>query len=146
MKKKFLKIKQKIKQELRILERKVYISFYKKTNGDFKPVNSTERKIIKIVGKTLSDSETVIQYNKDNGKYYAKQKSAEMLIILDCNEKEITIINHIYEYNIKLSFRVSGFLYTMFNKETSKRCSDTETEYRKNIKNSLDSIISRINN
>lgn len=129
---------------MRRLIRMLCVEFHKKINS-YAPISPAERRAIIITSKLLNDKTSEILMCPTNDKYYIKYDDGRIFIIFNTLLKEINIINHKYDYNIKLSSRVTVSLYRKFIKEIEERRAKMEDDYRINVKNSLDSIIENIN-
>lgn len=106
-----------------------------------KNVSKTEREVISIFNMLVnhSDSELLIHPGE---KYYIKSNKAGIFVTLSKRDREISIINHVYGYNVSLSERVLFGLLKTFMNEVENRRIKMEYEYKNNIQHSL-SIIAK---
>jgi hypothetical protein len=88
-----------------------------------------------------ADSELLI--SPLSGRYFLKNDRKQILIIL--TEYELVVINHVFGYNIKISQKLQRSLYQAFVSEVEQRRTAMENVFRQNVKHSLQSIISHIN-
>jgi hypothetical protein len=65
-------------------------------------------------------------------------------ILIIMTEYDITIINHIFGYNVRVSQKTFRNLYSTFIKTVEHRRTLMETEYKNNVKHSIQTIIKRI--
>jgi len=131
--------------KLRRFFQKINIFFIKKINlkGKHK-LNDNEFEASIIFRKLLSDSNTELLTSPLSGKFYLKCSKRNILVILSDNQ--ISIINHIYGYNVY----VQNFLYerleNLFIEEVEKRRIKMEEEFRRNVQHSLKNIINTFRN
>ena len=76
-------------------------------------------------------------------KRYVKNDERQVLLILD--NYEITLINHVFSYTIRISQKTAKQLVDTFNTETEKRRLEMESEFKNNVRHSLQTIISSLN-
>lgn len=76
-------------------------------------------------------------------KRYVKNDDRRVLLILD--NYEITLINHVFSYTIRISQKTANQLAETFNVETEKRRLQMESEFKNNVRHSLQTIISSLN-
>jgi hypothetical protein len=107
-------------------------------------LNVTELEVSIIFRKLLKDSSTELLISPLSGKYYLKSPKKEMLIILSNNE--LSIINHIYGYNVYIPNFLQERLRESFIDELEKRRFSMEEEFKKNVQHSLKNIINTFQN
>lgn len=121
--------------------RKVYLWFTRKFNPQqFEHVTRTERDALMIFNTLVhhQDSDLLIRPSYD--KYYIKSNKTGIFITLSTYSPEISIINHVYGYNVKISNRVARNMEKTFVNEVEKRRLKMENEYKDNIEHSLNHI------
>jgi hypothetical protein len=102
--------------------------------------SESEREAILIFRRLLKVPESDILTSPLTGKYYIRTE--DLLVVL--GNGRVSIVNHVYGYDIPLSQRAERKLIDMFLEETEKRRSAMEQEYRGNVQHSLKTIISRL--
>lgn len=112
----------------------------------FDPKHSTkiskeERYFMIIVTHLLKSKNSELLMVPDMNKFYIKSDDGTLFIIIDLLMNEGIAINHVFGYNIKLSPRVSLYVYDKFIHEVEIRRNNMENEYRNNIQNSLHAVV-----
>lgn len=87
------------------------------------------------------DSELLI--SPLSNKKYVKNETKRLLLILDGHE--LTVINHVFSYNIDISQKTNLSLSGAFEIEVEKRRLDMEKSFRENVKHSLKTIMTKLN-
>lgn len=116
---------------------------------DFQKITKTERDALSIFNLLVHDSESELLIKPSNDKFYVKSTKTGIFITLlipglSNNSAEISIINHIYSYNVKINSRVAKNMEATFIKEVEKRRLIMENEYKNNIQYSLHHIANTI--
>lgn len=102
--------------------------------------SESEHEAIIIFRRLLKTPDSDILTSPLTSKYYIR--TAELLVVLGTGR--ISIVNHVYGYDIPLSQRAERKLIDLFLDETEKRRSAMEAEYRGNVQHSLKTIIQRL--
>lgn len=102
--------------------------------------SESEHEAIVIFRRLLKTPDSDILTSPLTNKYYIR--TADLLVVL--GNGRISIVNHVYGYDIPLSQRAERKLIDLFLEETEKRRSAMEEEYRGNVQHSLKSIIERL--
>ena len=92
--------------------------------------------------RMIKDHTSELLISPISSKYYVKNDDLRILIIM--TEYDITIINHIFGYNVRVSQKTFRNLYNTFIKTVEHRRTLMETEYKNNVKHSIQTIIKRI--
>jgi hypothetical protein len=108
---------------------------------EVKQLTRTERESFSIFSNLVKHSESELLINPV-GKYYIKSPKVGIFITLDTHNREISIINHVYGYNVGLNERLLNRMESIFKDEVENRRVRMEEEYTKNIQHSL-SIIAK---
>jgi hypothetical protein len=106
-------------------------------------VTSSEKDAALLFKKMLMKQDSELLISPISGKYFLKNDHKELLIIL--TDYEMIVINHVFGYTIKISQKTHRSLYQAFVNEVEHRRTEMEMAFRKNVKHSLQSIISHIN-
>lgn len=106
----------------------------------FQKITKTEKDAMDIFNSLVKDSESELLIHPYLDKYYIKSAKTGIFIILITQIPEISIINHIYGYNVKLSARVSNNMIKTFLGEVENKRLSMEKEYTDNIQYSLNHI------
>ena len=105
--------------------------------------NSSELEAALLFKKMLVKADSELLISPLSGRYFLKNDRNQILIIL--TEYELVVINHVFGYNIKISQKLQRSLYQAFVSEVEQRRTAMENVFRQNVKHSLQSIISHIN-
>lgn len=137
-----------MKKELHLTKRflqKIGIRFIRMMNIDrVKGMTEAEREAGGILRKLMSDDENELLTSPTTGKYYVKCNKKSMLLVL--GDGELSIINHVYGYNVHLAPRVEQLFREQFLDEIEKRRESMESEFRNSVKHSLKEIYKNLEN
>lgn len=124
----------------------VFIIWLKKffSPNDFEEITKTERDAISIFNILVKNSKSELLIYPADDKYYIKSADAGIFIMLSTNQSEISIINHVYGYNVRLGHRALSSMTKTFLNEVEKRRTQMEQEYTSNIQHSLNHITKTI--
>lgn len=111
---------------------------------DRQQISDAEYEAFAIFRKMLKDTENELLTSPLSGKYYLKSDAQSMLLIL--GNGQLSIVNHVYGYNVPLSQRTERKMHDAFLEEVEQRRSEMEAEFTANIKHSLKTIINRLDN
>jgi len=112
---------------------------------EFEQVTRTERDALYIFNTLVRHPDSDLLIHPSGCKYYVKSPNTGIFItITTSNSPEISIINHVYGYNVKISGRVLKNMERLFYKEVDKRRIEMEDEYNSNIQHSLNHIAQTI--
>ena len=124
---------------------KIGIRFIRMMNIDrVKGMTEAEREAGGILRKLMVDEQTDLLTSPTTGKYYVKCNKRSMLLVL--GDGELSIINHVYGYNVHLSQRVEHLFREQFLDEIEKRRESMESEFRNSVKHSLKEIYKNLEN
>lgn len=132
-----------IKHVLKKLELKLY-KFFNKSNT--LPLSKEERCALIIVGKLLLNKGSELLMYPSLNRFYIKSDDNGIFVVVTSDPNEITIINHVYCYNVKLGERLYNKIYDMFMEEVKRRRLAMEKEYTDNIQHSLMNVVSKLTN
>jgi hypothetical protein len=77
-------------------------------------------------------------------KFYLKSPKMGIFLTISGNLSEISIINHVYGYNVKVGSRALKSITKSFMEEVEKRRLQMESEYTENIQHSLSNLAKTI--
>ena len=77
-------------------------------------------------------------------RYYIKCEPLGMFVVINMGTSEVSIINHVYSYHVKMSKRAMSTVTDNFIAETEKRRLAMEKEYTSNIQFSLRTVSNNI--
>lgn len=122
---------------------RIYIKI-KKINNPSRNYKKTEAEIdsCAIFRKLVRDKDSELLISPLSEKYYVKR--GDILVILESHQ--ISIINHIYGYNIPINKKVSDLLIKFFFNEVELRRNNMEQDYRNNVIHSLKSLFESLSN
>jgi hypothetical protein len=124
---------------------KIGIILTKKINFQGKEkLNDNELEASILFRKLLIEPGTELLTSPLSGKFYLKSLKKDMLVILSSNQ--ISIINHIYGYNVSVPSFLYERLKNVFIEEVERRRFKMEEEFRKNVQHSLKNIINSLKN
>lgn len=105
--------------------------------------SQSEREAASIFRKLLKEPESELLTSPLSGKYYLRAEDKSILLVL--GNGQISIVNHVYGYNVPLSQKCEKLLTVNFLEEVEDRRTKMETEYNSNIQHSLKTIIKNLN-
>jgi hypothetical protein len=124
---------------------KIIIWIGKKINpNNFKQISKIERDVLLIFNHLVKDPNSDLNIHPSYNKYYVKSSIKGIFISISVIQSEISIINHVYGYNVKVSHRVLRNIEDTFKKEIEYRINKMEHEYTNNIQHSLNHIVQTI--
>jgi gas vesicle protein len=103
-----------------------------------------EREGINICRKLVAKRESTLLISPISGKRYIKSEDGQIFIVIE--DLQITIVNHQYSYNIRISDKTYQKIRGFFDTEVERRREDMETEIRSNVKHSLYTIYKNLTN
>lgn len=106
------------------------------------PYEDSELEASMLFRRMIKDHTSELLTSPLSNKFYVKNDDLRILIIM--TEYDIQIINHIFGYNVRISQKTFRNLHSSFIKKVEHRRSMMETEYKNNVKHSLQTIIKRI--
>lgn len=104
--------------------------------------DNSEREASSVFKKMIKLSNSELLISPLLNKQYVKNEDNRILIILD--QTELTVINHVFGYNINLSPKTYKNLYNAFIREVEIRRNEMEASFRNNVKHSLKTLITKI--
>ena len=108
----------------------------------YEEVESHEKTAFKICLKLISDKDSDFMIAPMSQKRFIINEKLNLFILIDYGRVEIT--NHIFHYDVKLSTRDYERITYLYDTETEKRRTNTETTIKLNIKNTLDKVYQAI--
>lgn len=111
---------------------------------EFDKVTRTERDSIYIFNALVKHEDSDLLIHPSGHKYYIKSAKTGIFITISTDTHEISIINHVYGYNVRISPRVLKNMEKIFYTEVNKRRLGMESEYKNNIQHSLTNIAQTI--
>lgn len=128
-------------------KRKLKLMFTKLWTSNLRTeITVDERNIIRIVRKLLNEPETEPLLNPLLSEYYLENPIRDMLVIINIDNDEITIINGVYCYIVKLSARVLNVLIKDFENVVTNRREEIKAKYASHITNNLENVIKKLEN
>lgn len=114
----------------------------------YEPISKTERESMIIFNSLIKHPTSELLIHPSHDKYYIKSPSTGIFITLTSlgtmNSTEVSIINHVYGYNVRLGQRASNIMIKSFLMEVDKRRLQMEDDYKNNIQHSLHHIAKTI--
>lgn len=130
-----------MKNSFRRSLKKSVIWFKKKTSPlMYEPVTKTERDAIYICNALVKDPNSDLLMHPAHDKYYIKSPQTGIFVTISTHNPEISIINHVYGYNVRLGNRALNNMIKTFLTEVENRRLKMENEYKENIQHSLHDI------
>ena len=128
---------------LKRFTQKVGIRFTRMMNPlDREILSNSERDASAIFRKLLKDQESELLTSPLSGKYYLKSPDKDMLLVL--GNGNLSIVNHVYGYDVRLSQKAEKKLTETFLNEVEHRRKKMEEEYSQNVQHSLKTIIEKL--
>jgi len=127
-----------------------FVRFSVKTKRWFKnnPLNQkreltkNETICLSICRKLISHPESVFLIAPVSLKRYIKNEPLGLFVVLDVTQ--VTITNHVYHYDVRLTYDEWDKLRKIYDSKTEKIRQDYETEIRSQIVFSLSSILKKV--
>jgi hypothetical protein len=118
----------------------------KKRNNqkEIKTTDPVEQKGIEIFNSLLKDKDSVLHTAPLSAERFIENARLEMFIILSYNR--LTIINSVYQYEIRISEKIEDQLQGIFNETQEKRAQVIKRKSTNKVKQSLDTIIEVLKN
>ncbi len=112
---------------------------------DMKPIITEEEQIcVDICSKLVDIRETKLTIAPISGKRFLKNDEKDIFIVI--HQRTISIINHVYSYNVYVESDSSyDKIIKNFDKELENRREVLEQEIKSNIKHSLTQILKNLN-
>ena len=105
--------------------------------------DSAERDAAQVFRRMVKSEASDLLISPISHKKYVKNDEKQVLLILD--NYEITLINHVFSYTIRISQKTARNLSETFDIETENRRLQMETEFKNNVRHSLQTIITNLN-
>lgn len=112
--------------------------------NNYSGISKTERDAIKIFNTLVSHPTSELLTDPLSDKYYIKSTKTGIFVTISVHSTEISIINHVYGYNVKISNRTTRSMKNTILTEIEKRRIELEEEYKNNIQHSLNYIAKTI--
>lgn len=106
------------------------------------PKNSNEMTCVSICRKLISHPDSEFAIAPISDKKYIKNKTLGLFVVL--GERQISITNHVYHYDVIVSQREWDKLISNYNQKTEKIRQEYELEIHSQIKHSLRSILDKV--
>lgn len=130
---------------MKLTKKKLNIWLYKALNRDVSNrLTKKERYAVIIVNKLIKYPGSDMRLHPSMDKFYIKCDPLKMFVVIDMHTSEVSIINHVYGYNVKLSKRALDMVVDNFVAETEKQRLAMEEEYTSNIQYSLRTVSNNI--
>ena len=107
-------------------------------------IDKAERDVMIIFNTLVRHNESELLMHPSGDKFYLKSPKMGIFLTISGNLSEISIINHIYGYNVKVGPRVLKNITNAFTQEVEKRRLQMEKEYNENIQHSLSNLAKTI--
>lgn len=104
-----------------------------------KKLTSTQLEASIIFRKLILNSDTDMLISPISGRYYLKNANKDILIVMSASN--ISIINHIFGYDVSIPSHLHDKLKEIFEEEVENRRCNMEEEYRKNVRHSLKQVL-----
>lgn len=107
-------------------------------------LTKTEKDASIVFTKLLLDPKTELLISPLSSRYYLKNDDRKLLIVL--SNMNLSIINHIFGYDVMISVYTFERLRNILNKEVEKRRQKMEDEYRNNVRHNLQQVVKNLKN
>ena len=124
------------------LIRRIYVKWILKTRYKNIKTNDTEKTSLSICRYLISHESSKFLIAPISGKRYVKNEILGLFIILD--DRQISITNHLYHYDITVNDRDWDRLRLMYDNKTERIRQQFEDEIMVQIHNSLTDIKNKI--
>jgi hypothetical protein len=102
-------------------------------------LSKTEIEASILFRKLISDPKTDLLISPISSKYYLRNDDRKLLVVL--GNMNISIINHIFGYDVSIPSYLQENLKSIFNDEVENRRQKMEEEYRNNVRHNLQQVI-----
>jgi hypothetical protein len=102
-------------------------------------LSKTEIEASILFRKLISDPKTDLLISPISSKYYLRNDDRKLLVVL--GNMNISIINHIFGYDVSIPSYLQENLKSIFNDEVENRTQKMEEEYRNNVRHNLQQVI-----
>jgi hypothetical protein len=124
-----------------LLKTSIKLKNWEQTSSQNHPTE-TQKVALSICRKLIKDETSVLLIAPKSNKKYIENERLDIFIVIDGDE--ISIINHVYNYIIKLSFRDNMRINHFFDHETEIRRNDYEQTIKNRIEYSLHTILDKL--
>ena len=124
-----------------LLKTAVRMKHWEHSNNEPKP-SETQKVALSICRKLIKDDTSVLLIAPKSNKKYIENERLDIFIVIDGDE--ISIINHVYNYVIKLSYRDNIRINHFFDHETEQRRNEYEQVIKSRIEYSLHTILDKL--
>jgi len=125
-----------------------YVSWKLKTRyrwlSEQQKITEAEKVCLSICRNMISHQGSKFLIAPLSGKRYIKNDTLGLFIILD--ERTVSITNHVYHYDVRISERDWDRICTMYDSKTEKIRQEYESEIMKQIQHSLVNLHEKIRN
>ena len=132
---------------LRRLRKKInykIVKFFRNLTSNDRPIlEDNERICTSVCRKLINHPNSKFLIAPLSMKRYIKNSELELFIVLQ--DRQISITNHVYHYDVVISNRNWERVTTMYDNKTEKIRQEFETEMSSQIKHSLSTILSKLN-
>jgi hypothetical protein len=134
-----------MKHKFKRFFQKIGIFLVKKVNiSNRQKLTKTELEAGIVFRKLVKNKNTELLISPYSGKCYLRNNDKNILIVLSSNN--ISIINHIFGYDISIPNHLYENLRNTFNETVEFRRSEMEEEYRSNVRHSIQQVIKSLKN
>jgi hypothetical protein len=124
-----------------LLKTAVKMKHWEHSTNQPKP-SETQKVALSICRKLIKDETSVLLIAPKSNKKYIENERLDIFIVIDGDE--ISIINHVYNYIIKLSYRDNIRINHFFDHETEVRRNEYEQVIKNRIEYSLHTILDKL--
>ena len=131
---------------LRRLRKKInykIVKFFRNLTSNDRPIlEDNERICASVCRKLINHPSSKFLIAPLSMKRYIKNSELELFIVLQ--DRQISITNHVYHYDVVISNRNWERVTTMYDNKTEKIRQEFENEMSSQIKHSLSTILSKL--
>lgn len=129
-----------MKHKLKRIIQKLGIILIKKFyHAGREKLSKTEIEASIVFTKLISDPKTDLLISPISSKYYLRNNDRKLLVVL--GNMNISIINHIFGYDVSIPSYLQDRLKSIFNDEVENRRQKMEEDYRNNVRHNLQQVI-----
>jgi hypothetical protein len=136
-----LKIKNHMNHKFKRSIQRIGLSFAKRIRPAKKKFSPNEIQAGLVFKNILKNENSEIISSYLSKKFYIKNDDKKILLVLHNNK--LSIINHVFGYDIEISYDFLEYLTTQLNNELLQRGNKLEGEYSKSVNSSLKSILTK---
>lgn len=116
---------------------------YKWMKTETEELSENEKTCVSICRGLIRHNDSKFLIAPLSGKKYIRNTTLDLFVILD--DRRVSMTNHVYHYDVRLTQRDWDRLVTMYDNKTEKIRLDLENQIKSQINYSLHTILEKVN-